>query len=69
MKAVLISNFGGADVLRIGEAPMQSTGPGQMLVQIIEALERRDAELAEKLVREQTDHLAEHVKQHLDWME
>jgi DNA-binding GntR family transcriptional regulator len=30
---------------------------------IIEAIEQRDAELAEKLVREHTDHLAEHVKE------
>ncbi len=30
---------------------------------IIEAMEQRDAELAEKLVREHTDHLAEHVKE------
>lgn len=34
---------------------------------IIEALEKRDAKLAERLVREHTEHLAEHVKNHLDW--
>ena len=37
-------------------------------LQIIEALERRDAELAEKLVREHTNHLSEHIKQHVDWV-
>ena len=34
---------------------------------IIEAMEQRDATLAEKLVREHTDHLAEHVKEFLNW--
>lgn len=36
---------------------------------IIEALEKRNSKLAEKYVREHTDHLAEHVKQHLNWVE
>jgi DNA-binding GntR family transcriptional regulator len=34
---------------------------------IIEAMERRDAELAAKLVREHTDHQAEHVNEYVDW--
>ncbi|HUT41726.1 MAG TPA: GntR family transcriptional regulator [Gammaproteobacteria bacterium] len=34
---------------------------------IIEALEQRDAELAEQLVREHTDHLSEHVKEFVNW--
>ena len=34
---------------------------------IIEALEKRDAELAEKLVREHTDQLAQHVKEFVNW--
>ncbi len=34
---------------------------------IIEAMEKRDAELAEKLVREHTDHLAQHVKEFENW--
>ena len=34
---------------------------------IILAMEQRDADLAEKLVREHTDHLAKHVKQYLNW--
>jgi len=34
---------------------------------IIEAMEQRDAELAEKLVREHTDNLAEHVKKFENW--
>ncbi len=34
---------------------------------IIEAMEKRDAELAEKLVREHTDNLAEHVKEFVNW--
>lgn len=37
-------------------------------LQIIEALEKRDAELAEKLVREHTNHLSEHVKKHVNWV-
>jgi DNA-binding GntR family transcriptional regulator len=36
-------------------------------LQIIEAMEQRDAALAEQLVREHTNHLAEHVKQHVNW--
>jgi DNA-binding GntR family transcriptional regulator len=36
---------------------------------IIEALEKRDAKLAEKTVQEHTNHLSEHVKQHLEWPE
>lgn len=36
-------------------------------LQIIEAMEQRDAELAEKLVREHTDHLAQHVKEFVNW--
>jgi putative PIG3 family NAD(P)H quinone oxidoreductase len=34
MKAVLISEFGGADVLRIGEAEKPAPGEGQVLVQV-----------------------------------
>jgi len=34
---------------------------------IIEAMEQRDAELAEILVREHTNNLAEHVKQFVNW--
>jgi DNA-binding GntR family transcriptional regulator len=34
---------------------------------IIEAMEQRDAVLAEKLVREHTDHLAQHVKEFVNW--
>ncbi|PUB76170.1 MAG: GntR family transcriptional regulator [gamma proteobacterium symbiont of Ctena orbiculata] len=38
-------------------------------VHIIEALEKRDAVLAEKLVREHTDHLSTHVKKYVTWVE
>jgi len=38
-------------------------------LQIIEALENRDTELAEKLVREHTEHLAEQVEKHVSWVE
>ena len=34
---------------------------------IIEAMEKRDAELAEKLVREHTEHLAHHVNEFVNW--
>jgi DNA-binding GntR family transcriptional regulator len=34
---------------------------------IIEAMEKRDAELSEKLVREHTEHLAQHVKEFVNW--
>jgi putative PIG3 family NAD(P)H quinone oxidoreductase len=34
MKAVLIDEFGGADVLRIGEAETPSPGPGQVLIEV-----------------------------------
>jgi len=34
---------------------------------IIEAMEQRDAVLAEKLVREHTDHLAQHVREFVNW--
>ena len=36
---------------------------------IIEALEKRDAELAEKYVREHTDELKKHVNEYVDWLE
>jgi DNA-binding GntR family transcriptional regulator len=36
-------------------------------LQIIEAMEKRDADLAEKLVREHTEHLAEHIKEFVNW--
>lgn len=36
---------------------------------IIEALEQRDAELAERLVREHTNQLWEHVNAHVHWLE
>lgn len=35
---------------------------------IIEALEKRDAKLAEKLVREHTQHLSDHVREHVYWV-
>ncbi|MEW8561975.1 MAG: GntR family transcriptional regulator [Candidatus Thiodiazotropha sp.] len=38
-------------------------------VHIIEALEKRDEVLAEKLVREHTNHLSEHVNKHVTWVE
>lgn len=38
-------------------------------VHIIEALEKRDADLAEKYVREHTNHLSEHVKKYVTWVE
>lgn len=38
-------------------------------MRIIEALESRDAEKAERLVREHAMHLAEHVKQYVDYLE
>lgn len=34
---------------------------------IIEAMEQRDAELAERLVREHTNHLSEHVNEFVNW--
>ncbi|MEN8132528.1 MAG: GntR family transcriptional regulator [Pseudomonadota bacterium] len=36
---------------------------------IIEALEKRDGELAERYVREHTDGLKEHVNDYVDWLE
>jgi DNA-binding GntR family transcriptional regulator len=36
---------------------------------IIEALEKRDAELAERLVREHTNDLRKHVNDYVDWLE
>jgi DNA-binding GntR family transcriptional regulator len=36
---------------------------------IVEALEKRDTELAEKLVREHTEHLSEEVEKHVNWVE
>ncbi|MEJ2346120.1 MAG: GntR family transcriptional regulator [Gammaproteobacteria bacterium] len=36
---------------------------------IIEALEKRDAELAERLVREHTNQLWEHVNKHVHWLD
>ena len=36
---------------------------------IIEALERRDADLAERLVRQHTPNLADHVEAHVDWLD
>jgi DNA-binding GntR family transcriptional regulator len=38
-------------------------------VHIIEALEKRDSKLAEKYVREHTNHLSEHVKKYVTWFE
>ncbi|MEW7992661.1 MAG: NAD(P)H-quinone oxidoreductase [Candidatus Thiodiazotropha sp.] len=35
MRAVLISEFGGADVLRIGEVETTAPGPGQVLVEVV----------------------------------
>lgn len=35
---------------------------------IIEALENRDAELAERYVREHTNNLKEHIDQYVDWL-
>jgi NADPH:quinone reductase-like Zn-dependent oxidoreductase len=34
LKAALISEFGGADMLRIGEAEKPSPGAGQVLVKV-----------------------------------
>ena len=36
---------------------------------IIEALEARDTELAERLVRQHTLDLGRHVEEHVDWLE
>lgn len=36
---------------------------------IIEALEKRDAELSERYVREHTNHLKEHIDKYVDWLE
>ena len=38
-------------------------------IHIIEALEARDAELAERLAREHTLNLARHVEEHVDWLD
>lgn len=38
-------------------------------LQIIEALERRDADLADRLIREHTSRLAAHVEQTLTWVD
>jgi putative PIG3 family NAD(P)H quinone oxidoreductase len=35
MKAVLLSGFGGIDVMRVGEAPRPSPGDGQVLVKVV----------------------------------
>ena len=34
MRAVLLDGFGGADVLRVGEADRPTPGPGQMLIRV-----------------------------------
>jgi len=36
---------------------------------IIETLEKRDAVLAEKLVREHIQQLSDHVREHIRWVE
>jgi DNA-binding GntR family transcriptional regulator len=36
---------------------------------IIEALEKRDADLSERYVREHTNDLKEHVNDYVDWLE
>jgi DNA-binding GntR family transcriptional regulator len=36
---------------------------------IIEALEKRDAELSERYVREHTNELKEHINKYVDWLE
>jgi len=36
---------------------------------IIEALEKRDADLSEKYVREHTNNLKQHVSDYVDWLE
>jgi DNA-binding GntR family transcriptional regulator len=38
-------------------------------LRIIEALERRDTDLAERLTRQHTMDLAEHVARHCDFLE
>ena len=38
-------------------------------IHIIEALEIRDAELAERLAREHTLNLARHVEENVDWLD
>ena len=38
-------------------------------IHIIEALEKRDAELSERYVREHTDNLKEHVNNYVGWLE
>lgn len=38
-------------------------------IHIIEALEERDGDLAERYVREHTNALSEHIKEYVDWLE
>jgi len=37
MQAIMVSEFGGPGVLRIGDAPMPERGPGQVLVRVLAA--------------------------------
>jgi NADPH:quinone reductase-like Zn-dependent oxidoreductase len=37
MQAIMVSEFGGPDVLRVGEAPMPQVGPGEVLVRVLAA--------------------------------
>jgi NADPH:quinone reductase-like Zn-dependent oxidoreductase len=37
MQAIMVSEFGGPDVLRVGEAPMPQPGPGEVLVRVLAA--------------------------------
>jgi NADPH:quinone reductase-like Zn-dependent oxidoreductase len=37
MQAIMVSEFGGPDVLRVGEAPMPPVGPGEVLVRVLAA--------------------------------
>ncbi len=54
---------------RRNQGPDRLTGPVVDHLHIIEALERRDAELAERLVREHNERLAEYVERDLRWAE
>ena len=38
-------------------------------IHIIEALEKRDGDLAERYVREHTNNLGEHIKEYVNWLE
>ena len=66
-------SFAAATLLALGAAGLPIPGSAQNYpdhaVKIIEALEARDTELAERLVREHSLDLAAHVEKHCDFLD